>query len=120
MTAPTLNIASTAPPGAASTAGAAGQAAAAGGQLAGFEALLAALFPAGQPGAAATAASPLAPAKDGKLVVEGKSDDKGEPDADPDAAAVDADATDQQGLAACMLATPLPTAEALLAAKTAC
>jgi Meckel syndrome type 1 protein len=118
MTAPSLNIAANATSGAASATGAKpGQAAAAGNPLAGFEALMAAMFPAAQPGAATapTTAAPFAPAADGQLVVEAKTDDAGEQDADADPAA--AAETDAQGLVACMLATPQPTAEALLAAK---
>ncbi|MBX3484980.1 MAG: hypothetical protein KF737_15785, partial [Phenylobacterium sp.] len=120
MTAPSLNTVSTATPGAAQAAGAKpGQAAGgAGDPRAGFDALLAALFPNTPPDAQAATAPLFAPAADGKLAAGAKGDEAAGQDADPEAATADADvATDTQGLAACLLATPQPTVEALLTAK---
>ena len=124
MTAPSLNTATVAPPGAPSAAAAKpGQATGVGHARAGFDALVAALFPNVPPDAqpaTSTGASLFAPLADGQLLVEAKgeavSDDDASADPEADAAETGA-AADPQGLAACLLATPRPTTEALLTAK---
>lgn len=122
MTAPTLNTAALATPGAAPGASSgAGPKAAAGNPLAGFDALLAALFPATE-AVPAVGAAPLAPpAAEGALVLDTRGDHASEADADPDAAATEGDVADvdAQALAACMLVTTAPAGAAPLAPKSA-
>jgi len=133
MTATALNTASPIVPGAAGATGptapgAGGKAAQAGNPLAGFEALLAALFPQADPattaavaaqgaggkaGAKVATADPLAPDadKDGKAAGKDDAAAAGEP---ADAAATATAGDPNTALAACLTAVPAPVTEAAL------
>ena len=103
MNAPALNIASSAHAGAAGHGAAAAAGAAAGGQLAGFEALLAALFPQADPtaGAAVPSAGAPTPTVCPTVTVGPAGDDTTDPtDAQADATATGADAAGADAAAA--------------------